>query len=110
MNIGVPFSLGIPHTFLCANGQCGGKHSGGSGPALFSSTSQIFDDSSDKPAASCSAVPEKDCDPDSFNECVANKVKAKKLKEPYFFAGSNCGTWAEKTILECRKACKKKQP
>jgi RHS repeat-associated protein len=108
-NVGVPFSGGIPHTFICANGQCGGKHSGGDGAAMYSPTSQIKNDSGDKPAASCSKVPESDCDPDSFNKCVAQHVQPKKLSEPYFFAGANCGSWAVETIMECRKTCKKKQ-
>ncbi len=109
-NVGIPFSLGVPHTFLCANGECGGKHSGGAGPALYSQTSQIRDDLPDKPAASCSDVPEKNCDPVSLDECVAGKLRARKLNEPYFFSGSNCGTWAINTILECRRTCRKKQP
>lgn len=109
-NVGVPFSLGIPHTFLCANGRCGGKHGGGSRPAFYSRTSKIQDDLSDKPAASCSDVPEKDCDPVSFDECVARELTPRQLNGSYYYRGANCGTWVVQTILECRKTCKKNQP
>jgi len=109
-NVGVPFSLGTPHSFLCANGRCGGKHSEGSGAALYSATSQIKDDSLDKPKASCSGVPEKNCDPESFDNCIVRKISPRDLNEPYLFSGANCGAWVEETILECWNICKKKKP
>jgi len=79
-----------------------------SGSALYSPTSQIKNDLPDKPEASCPDIPEKDCDPVSFDACVTQKLQARRLNEPYFFAGQNCGSWAVETILECRKTCKKK--
>ena len=109
-NVGLPVSLGIPHTFLCSSGTCGGKHGGGSGPSLFTPDSQIKDDIGDLPDASCSHVPEMKCDPVSFNDCVEKKLKPRKLNEPYYFSGSNCGTWAVEVIAECRAKCKKVTP
>jgi RHS repeat-associated protein len=107
-NVGIPFSFGIPHTFICANGQCGGKHGGYDWPTLYSPTSTIQDDLPDRSSASCSDVPEKDCDPVSFDQCVAEKLRPRRLNEIYFFTGANCGVWIEDIILECRKTCKKK--
>jgi RHS repeat-associated protein len=109
-NVGLPISIGVPHTFLCANGQCGGKHGGGAGPQLYSPTSKIMNDLADKPNASCSDVPEKDCDPIAFDGCITQELKPKNLSEPYFFAGANCGTWAIETIQKCKNSCKKKKP
>lgn len=108
-NIGLPVSLGIPHTFLCANGKCGGKHGGNAGSSLYTPYSRVKDDSGDRSNALCSDVPEFNCDPISFNECIQNKLEPKILNEPYFFAGKNCGSWAIETIAECRNACTKNQ-
>ncbi len=76
---------GIPHTFLCTNGVCGGKHSSGSGPSLYSETSEIKDDSGDLSGSSCSDVPERDCDSASFSQCIEKKLSPRSLSEPYFF-------------------------
>jgi hypothetical protein len=69
-----------------------------------------MNDLADKPNASCSDVPEKDCDPIAFDGCITQELKPKNLSEPYFFAGANCGTWAIETIQKCKNSCKKKKP
>ncbi|MDG2019085.1 MAG: RHS repeat-associated core domain-containing protein, partial [Porticoccaceae bacterium] len=99
---------GMPHTFLCANGKCGGKHSNSIGPAIYSSTSVIKDNSGDLDGSTCSDVPEQNCDSESFNQCIEKKLLPKKLNESYFFAGANCGSWVKETIAECRNSCSKK--
>ncbi|MBT3054319.1 MAG: hypothetical protein KME69_05540 [Candidatus Thiodiazotropha sp. (ex Codakia orbicularis)] len=110
-NSGFPFSVGIPHTFICANGKCGGKHAGGGRPAIASWNSEIRDDSADKPNAYCSEVPEQNCDTKSFNDCIAWNLRPRPLfSQGYYYRGANCGQWATDTILECRKKCKKKNP
>ena len=101
---------GIPHSFICANGTCGGKHSGGNGPAIISDTSKIMDDSGDLPGSTCSVVPERNCDSVDFNQCIQDNLTPRPLNEPYFVLGANCGNWVRETIMDCWNSCKKKQP
>ena len=108
-NTGIPFSFGIPHTFLCLNGVCGGKHGIGA-PSFYNPGSEVRDDSADLPNASCSNVPEHDCDPISFNNCIQKKLKPRRLNKIYFFSGANCGSWVREEVSDCWKTCKKKKP
>jgi len=104
-NTGFPISPGIPHTFLCSNGKCGGKHGGNSRPKVYTPTSEIRDDSGDLPYASCSYIPKKNCNQTYLNECIEKSLRPRPLNERYMFDTDNCGNWAEETILKCIRNC-----
>ena len=98
-------SFSSQHTFLCANGTCSGKYPSGN-PYWFS-PGFIVDDTVRKPAATtCGDIPTRNCDPVEFDRCIERTLRARGWSgDTYFFMTTNCGQWAEDTIVECWRKC-----
>ncbi|MFZ5595332.1 MAG: RHS repeat domain-containing protein [Pseudomonadota bacterium] len=95
-----------PHTFLCVDGNCSGKYPSGN---PFISPGVIRDDLPNKPSTSCSDVPSKKCDQNSFEQCVAKRLANRGPSGDFYnYTAANCGQWAEDVIQQFRNECAKK--
>ena len=105
-NIGFPRSLSIPHTFICENGNCSGKHPSGNPLA---SPGEIRDDTIYRPEASCSDIPNSEsCDETVFSQCMLENILNRGSSgDLYNYTGANCGKWATDVVKTCRARCKK---
>ena len=102
-NTGFPITSGIPHTFLCANGSCGGYRP--TGNPLFSDGTVDTDDQNYS-NASCNEVPKKQCTEQQFDSCVERFISNHgPTGDKYNFFANNCGQWATTVIRICRSQC-----
>ena len=105
-NVGFPRDFTIPHTFICEQGACSGKH--GSGNPWWS-PGEIRDDTIYRPDASCSDVPtDENCDQNIFSECMLEFIRQRGPSgDLYNFSSANCGAWATDVMRTCKARCQK---